>query len=397
MQTINSYAAKLNIPEVTLSQAYKQVKLSVTKQQGRGVFVLVGEAGVGKTQITKQLARELGYHSTVINTAHFSLLSAGIPVKTETDFFNIAVPNSLPDGSTPTILVFDELNRGTPQAISTFFNLIEDRRLFNYKLPDNCFIIGTMNPPTDGYQVSDFLSDSAMLRRLKLLAITFDTNEWIKYAKTNRFHANGINKTIIDKPCHPALLNYFKDHPDELYTDSSEGQLYCCPATVETLSEDLYFMEQEQEVVDMDDLAIRWGSSIGHVRAHVLVNYYERNQTLQVTADDILEGYTTFSEQQMSSMRNCTTSQYVEYVSEIINVITNEQPKPNKNLAKNLARFLHDVPLEAASVYFTNTKLVHNDIAPYVYKLQTELLKQPEWGRLAGLVAPLLNLTDSTA
>ena len=91
-----SYAERLDIPQVTLAEAKEQILMSIEFKQRRGCFILVWEAGLGKTQIFTQIAREVGYRLQPIHSAQYNLMGACIPRKAEGEFFDIAVPSMFP-------------------------------------------------------------------------------------------------------------------------------------------------------------------------------------------------------------------------------------------------------------------------------------------------------------
>ena len=119
-QTELSYPERMDIPQVTLAEAKKQILLSLRSKQRRGCFILVGESGLGKTQIFNQIQKEENYNIHPIHTAHWGLMGSGIPRKAEGGFFDVAVPSIFPKEGEKAILLFDELNQGLKHAISMF-------------------------------------------------------------------------------------------------------------------------------------------------------------------------------------------------------------------------------------------------------------------------------------
>jgi len=213
------YAEQHDIPEVSLSEVKKQVVLSIKAQQYRGVPILVGEAGTGKTQIFKQIAKELDRKLIVIHTASYGITGTGVPsVKApenateeeKMNFFRMRVPDIFPKQGDKAIILFDEINRGAKHAINMFFNLLEDRRMYNYVLPEDCLVCGTMNPATKGYNVTEIAQEPAIRRRVKFYYVVDSFVEFISHAKSKAFHAFSSVKAAKGRKLYPALLSYYE-------------------------------------------------------------------------------------------------------------------------------------------------------------------------------------------
>lgn len=289
-KTKQSYPELQDIPQVSLAEARKQIMMSLESGQRRGCIVLVGDSGLGKTQVFNQIARETNYDVRPIHTAHWGLMGSGIPMKPDEDnFFKIAVPEILPRPGERSIVLFDELNRGLKHAIAMFFTMLEDGRMFNYVLPDDCLVCGTMNPATAAYSVTQLEKEAAIRRRVKFLWVQPSFKGWVDHAASENFHAESHSPAARNKPCHPGVLSYFRSKPKNLYDKKAleEGKQYCCPAAVETVSEDIYNIEAAGVGISDDFVLHRIGSSIGlsmgsELHAHLVDN------SVTLSADDAL-------------------------------------------------------------------------------------------------------------
>jgi hypothetical protein len=88
-------------------------------------------------------------------------------------------PEFLPKGEQPTILLLDEFNRMPDDVKQAAFQLILDRQVGEYKVPNNVFIIGCCNMgEEDGTMVNDL--DTAMKNRFMHIRLVADVEDWIQ-------------------------------------------------------------------------------------------------------------------------------------------------------------------------------------------------------------------------
>ena len=292
----NQHYCELNdIPRASIKQIKEQLLLSMNTYQHRGVFCVVGEAGIGKSQIVAQLAKDAGCKIYDIRTAHYGLVGAGIPSTKNAPegFFDVVVPSVFPKEGEKSIMLFEEINQGLPHAISMFFSLIEDRRMFNYKLPDEAQVVALMNPATAQYAVTAIEKNAALKRRLKWIFAIPNFRDWLEHAKTPRFHESDIKAFEGEpKPCHTHVMNYVRNFNSNLYETKlrDQGKVYPCPATWQTVSLDLYMMEKAGIDVTSTFALNRVSASIGTTVANHFIEYVKDNSTA-VKADDVVENY----------------------------------------------------------------------------------------------------------
>ena len=376
-----SYAERLDIPQVTLAEAKEQLMLSLKSKQRRGCYILVGESGLGKTQIISQLCDELGYALHPIHTAHWGLMGSGIPRKAEGDFFDVAVPSIFPRQGQKSILFFDELNRGLKHAIAQFFTLLEDGRMFNYQIPDDCLVVGAMNPDTAAYAVTNIENEPAIRRRVKFLYIVPEFTGWYNHAKSDKFH-NNASGNAKGKPCHPGVLGYIKTNPKMLYDDKArdQGRQYLCPATVETISEDAYNMEGDNVALTGPFGHIRFSSSIGVTCATQMVEYI-KNSSVMLGASDVLNGYTRNAQKGIKKLVDTEQHEKLADLCEnVLALLFADKPNVKKTTPCFLS-FCRDIPEElSANLLFQMRETARQANADlYLIQLVEELQEYDEW------------------
>ena len=193
------------------------------------VPLVVGESGIGKTALAKQLAKENNYSLVVIDgnllkegeigglptvESYKAIDSNGIEIEKKTTIY--AVHNKLREidieieNGKEVLLFIDEINRCEHTVQQELMNLILNREINGYKLDDKVKILAAMNPSSKygsdfDYQVVDM--DAAQENRFVWLNMESDYNQWIKWAI-----GAGIEQKVIEFiSTFPEYLNKVND------------------------------------------------------------------------------------------------------------------------------------------------------------------------------------------
>jgi len=375
-----NYVDRYDMAHVSLSEAKEQVILQIKSGQTRGCPLFVGESGIGKTQIWSSIAKETGMGLTAIHTAHYGLMGAGIPVPTEKEFFDIALPSIFPSNGTKRIILFDEINRGAKYVVNMFFTLMEDQKIFNYTLPEGCIVAATMNPSTGQYSVTELENEVAFRRRMKWFFISPDFKGWLKHAETEAFHANsrGVAK---DKPCHPAVLSYYRAKPKNIYDVKAkdEGKLFCCPASIETVSEDVYNMEAHEIPIHGEFALNRIGSTIGMAMAAEVIAHL-KDSSVTLSADDVLTNFKKVKRAIKNMVKNSMHEQLMDLSLNVMKLLFATTPDIDKT-SQNFILFCDALPLELSSNMLFGMKKIaqENQAEKYMYDFLDELQEDDKW------------------
>jgi hypothetical protein len=382
------YADMYDIPRVSPQEAIHQIKLSIANSQFRGVFCLVGQSGVGKSQIMHQIAQDMNLSRVAdVRTAHFSILGGGVPkLQGDNDrFFNILLPPQFPDTDESALVFFDEINQGMQHAISMFFSLIEDRSLYDYKLGNKTTIVAAMNPNTANYVVQNIESNAALRRRLKFLYVVSNAKDFLTHASTSRFHHTDTECRAIgptSKPCHPAVLEFLKGSPS-LVEDAKareQNKQYACPASWQTISLDSYVMDYSQIPLDSEAAKIRFGSSIGMTMAQQLVGFFhDRSATL--SAEDVVLHFSSVQEKLEKLVDNGALEKLISLTGDVLEYIFINEPKEVNRVARNLIRYLMAVPNDASIAAMQQIPVIaqQNKAGIYLTQLMKELRNHQEF------------------
>jgi len=180
---------------------------------------LWGPPGIGKSSIVAQIAKEKGIAYIDLR---LSLLDPtdlrGIPFfKAETNEAVWAPATFLPDGSEAEgILFLDELNTAAPMVQASAYQLILDRKIGEYQLPEGWAIVAAGNRESDRGVV--FRMAAPLANRFVHLEMEASVEDWKKWARDA-----GIDPSII------AFISY---RPDALFTfGGDDSRCFATPRT----------------------------------------------------------------------------------------------------------------------------------------------------------------------
>ncbi len=97
-----------------------------------------------------------------------------------------AIPNMWPRDNgefSGGVIHLDEMNQGQAAILNAAFQLIQDRALGDYKVPDNYMIIGSANPPAYNGTVTEF--SMPLANRFSHFNIKTDPESWLDYRLNN--------------------------------------------------------------------------------------------------------------------------------------------------------------------------------------------------------------------
>lgn len=187
---------------------------------------LWGPPGIGKSSIVAQIAQEEGIACIDLR---LSLLDPtdlrGIPFfNTQEESALWAPPSFLPDGSQEKgILFLDELNTAAPMVQASAYQLILDRKIGEYTLPDGWAIVAAGNRESDRGVV--FRMAAPLANRFVHLEMESSVDEWRNWA--------------ISKEIDPSIIAYIAHRPDALFdfNTQSDEKAFATPRTWEYVNE----------------------------------------------------------------------------------------------------------------------------------------------------------------
>ena len=218
------------IEPVTIAQAKETILQAAqiyfaADQQGNPILdrrrarpiCLMGPAGVGKTEVVRQAAQELGLAFLSYSITHHTRQSIiGLPRLTEGTVEGRRVPMTEytmseiiaqiyqtmeRTGLDRGILFLDEFNCASESLRPIMLQLLQDKSFGPHAIPGGWMLVLAGNPSEYNRSASDL--DPVTADRMRLLHIQPDYPAWRTYAKAHRIH--------------PVVLSYLDNHRDHFY------------------------------------------------------------------------------------------------------------------------------------------------------------------------------------
>ena len=260
------------------------------------VPLVVGESGIGKTALAKQLSKENNYSLVVIDgnllkegeigglptvESYKSIGSNGIEIEKKTTIY--AVHNKLREidieieNGKEVLLFIDEINRCEHTVQQELMNLILNREINGYKLDDKVKILAAMNPSSKygsdfDYQVVDM--DAAQENRFVWLNMESDYNQWIKWAI-----GAGVEQKVIE------FISTFPEYLNKV----NDEDVRATPRSYERVSK-TYKIYKEQGNIPRNIFLNVIKGNIGKVIAEEFVSFVEANHEPLISYNDVFSG-----------------------------------------------------------------------------------------------------------
>jgi len=162
----------------------------------RPVF-LWGPMGIGKSELVSGIADEMGGFTIDLRMATMEPTDLrGIPYfNKELGVMSWAPPVELPSeefaAKYPIIVLFlDEMNSAAPAVQAAAYQLVLNRRVGTYKLPDNVVIVAAGNRETD--KGVTYRMPAPLANRFVHLEMRVDFDSWLDWAVKNRIHKDVV-------------------------------------------------------------------------------------------------------------------------------------------------------------------------------------------------------------
>jgi hypothetical protein len=222
-----------------------------------------GGIGIGKSSVVKQTAIELSKELSLefsdlnIEDGKFGFVDVRISQLEPTDLRGLPfvidnktkwiTPEWLPcKEDSKGILFFDELNLAPPSIQSACYELILDRKLGNYRLPDGWVIISAGNRIEDKANIFE-MSAPLLNRFLHIELTTPNIQNWSKWALNNNIDSR--------------IISFLQFKPSYLYKfeANQKDKSFPTPRTYEYASKLIYDVSEDYDL--METLI---SSAVGH-------------------------------------------------------------------------------------------------------------------------------------
>lgn len=261
------------------------------------VPLIVGESGIGKTDLAREIAEEKNWSLIVING---NLLKegeigglptiesyAGVNDKGDTVEKKItvyAVHHTLKEideeiSKGKTVLLFiDEINRCEHTVQQELMNLILNREINGYQLPEAVKIVAAMNPSSKygsdfDYQVVDM--DAAQENRFVWLYMEPDYMQWLDWAI-----AAGIERKVIE------FISTFPEYLHKI----NEDDIRATPRSYERISNIYKIYREKQDAIPRSVFLNVIRGNVGKFIAEEFVNFVESDYSPLLSYEDVFSG-----------------------------------------------------------------------------------------------------------
>ena len=296
---------------VTSVQARKAILKAFNTK--RPVF-LWGPPGIGKSEVVESITREQGGYMIDLRMAQMEPTDIrGIP------FFNKdngkmdwAPPVDLPDAELasqyPIIVLFlDEMNSAAPAVQAAGYQLILNRRIGKYVLPDNVVIVAAGNRETD--KGVTYRMPMPLANRFIHLEMRADFTSWQNWAVNNLIHKD--------------VVGYLSFAKQDLYDfdNKSSSRAFATPRSWSFVSQ---LLEDENDT-DTDTLFNLIAGAVGDGLA-VKFMAHRKVSSKMPNPSDILSGKVTeLNVKEISAMYSLTTSMCYELRDAVENKVDSKK------------------------------------------------------------------------
>ena len=184
----------------------------------RPVF-LWGPMGIGKSELIAGIAEEIGGAVIDLRMATMEPTDLrGIPYfNKDSGTMSWAAPVELPTeefaAQYPTVVLFlDEMNSAAPAVQAAAYQLVLNRRVGTYKLPDNVVMVAAGNRETD--KGVTYRMPAPLANRFVHLEMRVDFDSWQEWAVNHRIHKDVVGFITFSKD---SLFNFDPRSPSRSF------------------------------------------------------------------------------------------------------------------------------------------------------------------------------------
>jgi hypothetical protein len=313
------------VEQTTINPSRLKLAIQHSIKRKRPLFVW-GPPGIGKSDVVASVAaaekrplidirlplmeptdiRGIPYLAEVkVYDANGNLVRDETNVPLTEKVFRWSNPSDLPtDPNSRALVFFDEMSAAPPSVQAATYQIILNRRIGNYTLPDNVAIIAAGNRVKD--KGVAYNMPMPLANRFSHVTLGVDFDDWKEWALLNRVHKD--------------VVGYLSFQPQDLngFNPSTDSMAFATPRSWYFVSELLQETDEDGELVDTtlpsDVLGDMVKGTVGEGAGIKFMTYRQSANNLP-HAKDILSGKVTkLSVKQIDIMYALTTALTYELV-----------------------------------------------------------------------------------
>ena len=257
-----------------------RVEILKAMRKKRPVFVW-GGPGIGKSDLIEQISDSMEGYMIDLRLALMEPTDLrGMPYyNKEANNMSWAAPVDLPTeefaAQYPVVVLFlDELNSAPPSVQAAAYQLVLNRRIGTYTLPDNVVLVAAGNRETD--KGVTYKMPKPLANRFVHLTLDVNFDDWMMWATENRIHSD--------------VVGYLAFAKSDLYAfdPRSPDQAYATPRTWVFVSE---LLEDDEDDVPLTESQLTdvVAGTVGEGMAIKFMNHREHSGKLP-NPTDVLSG-----------------------------------------------------------------------------------------------------------
>lgn len=251
---------------------------------------LWGPPGIGKSDIVASLAKQLGGHMIDLRLAQMDPTDLkGLPhICPDTRKMKFSVSDELPSAELcakyPIVILFlDEMSSAPPSTQAVTYQLILDRAIGQYKLPNNVVVVAAGNRVAD--KGVSYNMPSPLSNRFTHLEVRADYDSWNDWAIAARIHPDVVG-----------FIGYSKDSLMK-FDPRSPSHAFATPRSWSTVSQLCYL--ENVSTAELYDLV---AGTVGDGMASGFMTHRAISTTLPNPTDILSGKVTTLETTEISAM-----------------------------------------------------------------------------------------------
>ena len=280
------------VRQVSPNNAKKSILRAFNKQ--RPLFIW-GPPGIGKSDIVSQISEDIDAYMIDVRLSLWEPTDIkGVPYYAANDnTMKWAPPAELPDAKMAKkykkiVLFLDEMNSAAPAVQAAAYQLILNRKVGTYKLPDNVLIVAAGNREAD--KGVTYRMPAPLANRFVHLELKVDFDDWFSWAVKNNIHEDVVGYLTFAK----------KDLYD--FDPKSPSRSFATPRSWSFVSE---LLEDDDDEATTTDLV---SGSVGEGLAVKFMAHRKVSAQLPNPSDVLAGKVKTLDTKEISAMYSLTVS-----------------------------------------------------------------------------------------